>query len=161
MASIWSLPVIYVCENNQYGEHTARDKVTAGDLGARATALGISLHRVDGMNVVEVRAVARQAAEAARAGAGPQFLLCETYRYLGHGMGDRDRAYRDEGRGDHVARARSDRRSRRRVGGHVRRSPRRSAIRAEIVAQIHDSVERAKAAALPDAEAVGTNVYCN
>ncbi len=161
MASIWSLPCLYICEDNQYGEYTAKDKVTAGDLGDRATALGITLHRVDGMNVVEVRAVARQAAEAARAGAGPQFLLCETYRYLGHGMGDRDRAYRTKeeettwrGRDSIVGAATA-------LAERYGEILDEAAIRAEIVAEIRDAVERAKAADLPDAEAVRTNVYCD
>jgi pyruvate dehydrogenase E1 component alpha subunit len=94
MASIWKLPAIYVCENNQYGEYTPAQAVTAGQLERRGEALDIPSITVDGMDVLAVRQAARQAMARARAGEGPSFLVCQTYRYLGHGTSDRDRPYR-------------------------------------------------------------------
>jgi TPP-dependent pyruvate/acetoin dehydrogenase alpha subunit len=94
MAAIWQLPVIYVCENNQYGEYTAAEKVTAGNIEMRGTAFGIRTARVDGMDVLAVYAATMEAVEQARSGGGPSFLVMETYRFGGHGMGDVDRAYR-------------------------------------------------------------------
>lgn len=94
MASIWALPVIYVCENNQYGEYSSTESVTAGNLADRGTALNIATQVVDGMDVLAVYAAAQQAAARGRAGKGPSFLVCQTYRYNGHGMSDRDRPYR-------------------------------------------------------------------
>jgi pyruvate dehydrogenase E1 component alpha subunit len=94
MAAIWRLPVIYVCENNHYGEYTAMEAVTAGDVAQRATSLAIPSTVADGMDVLEVYKVTIEAVDRARRGAGPSFLVFNTYRYYGHGMSDRDRPYR-------------------------------------------------------------------
>lgn len=94
MASLWNLPVIYVCENNQYGEYTPMQHVTAGAIQKRGEAFDIPSEVVDGMDVTKVHAAARNAVHRARMGKGPSFLVCQTYRFLGHGMSDRDRAYR-------------------------------------------------------------------
>jgi TPP-dependent pyruvate/acetoin dehydrogenase alpha subunit len=94
MASIWALPVLYVCENNQYGEYSPMESVTAGSLPDRGKALNIPTTVVDGMDVLAIYQVARIAVARARAGEGPSFLVCQTYRYGGHGMSDRDRPYR-------------------------------------------------------------------
>jgi TPP-dependent pyruvate/acetoin dehydrogenase alpha subunit len=99
MASLWSLPVIYVCENNLYNEYTSYEEVTAGSVPARAEAFGIPTVDVDGQDVVAVYEATTRAVERARSGGGPTFLHCATYRYHGHHVGDVDRAYyrsRDE-----------------------------------------------------------------
>ncbi len=93
MASLWSLPVLYVCENNLYNEYTHYLDVTAGDLLARPRAFGIRAVEVDGQDVRAVNAAAAEQVAAARRGDGPGFLLCNTYRYHGHHVGDVDRAY--------------------------------------------------------------------
>lgn len=95
-AKVFSLPVVYVCENNQYGEFTPVEEVTPGGILARPRAMGIQAERVDGQDVLEVRAVALQAVERARAGEGPVFVEAETYRYSDHGRGD-PISYRPEG----------------------------------------------------------------
>jgi acetoin:2,6-dichlorophenolindophenol oxidoreductase subunit alpha len=94
MAAIWHLPLIYVCEHNQYGEYTPTEQVTAGVVQQRGEALGIPSAAVDGMDVLAVHQVAQAAVARARSGEGPSFLVCETYRYLGHGISDHNRAYR-------------------------------------------------------------------
>lgn len=93
MASLWKLPVIYVCENNQYTEYTPYGETVAGDIVARAQAFGIHAETVDGQEVREVYLNALQMVERARNGEGPSFLLCNTYRYHGHHVGDIDRSY--------------------------------------------------------------------
>jgi pyruvate dehydrogenase E1 component alpha subunit len=93
MASLWKLPVIYVCENNQYNEYTHYRETTAGDVTARAQAFGIPSETIDGQDVKVVHAAALKSVEAARRGAGPSFLLCNTYRFHGHHVGDVDRVY--------------------------------------------------------------------
>jgi pyruvate dehydrogenase E1 component alpha subunit len=93
MASLWKLPVIYVCENNLYNEYTHYSETTAGDIAARATAFGIPVEAVDGQDVRAVYATAHHLIEPARRGQGPAFLLCNTYRYHGHHVGDINRAY--------------------------------------------------------------------
>jgi pyruvate dehydrogenase E1 component alpha subunit len=93
MASLWKLPVIYVCENNMYNEYTHFSETTAGDILARPAAFGIPAESVDGQDVRAVYAVASRLVEQARSGNGPSFLLCNTYRYRGHHVGDINRDY--------------------------------------------------------------------
>jgi len=93
MAQLWKLPVIYVCENNLYNEYTHHSETTAGSMKARAEAFGLMAVEVDGQNVREVHEAARTLVERARKGEGPAFMLCNTYRYLGHHVGDISRDY--------------------------------------------------------------------
>ncbi len=93
MASLWALPVVYVCENNLYNEYTHYLEATAGDILARPRAFGIESRDVDGQDVRAVYASAVELVERARRGGGPAFLLCNTYRYHGHHVGDVDRTY--------------------------------------------------------------------
>src|SRR5678809_832515 len=81
MASLWKLPIVYVCENNLYNEYTHNSETAAGDMLARATAFGLSAESVDGQDVRAVYDKARAIVERTRSGAGPAFLLCNTYRY--------------------------------------------------------------------------------
>ena len=93
LAQLWKLPVIYVCEDNLYNEYTHYTETTAGDLPARAKAFGIAVEEVDGQDVQAVYTTAQRLVERARRGEGPAFLLCHTYRYRGHHVGDVNRAY--------------------------------------------------------------------
>ncbi len=93
LAALWKLPVVYVCENNLYTEYTHFSETTAGDILARGTAFGVHAESVDGQDVRVVYAVATKLIERARQGAGPAFLLCNTYRYTGHHVGDISREY--------------------------------------------------------------------
>src|SRR5437660_5601900 len=93
MASLWKFPVIYVCENNQYNEYTHHSETTAGDMSARAEAFGIPNEVVDGQDIRAVYETAQRLVGRARRGAGPAFMLCQTYRYFGHHVGDIQRAY--------------------------------------------------------------------
>ena len=93
MASLWKLPVIYVCENNQYNEYTHYSETTAGHIRARAEAFDIPSEELDGQDVRAVYAATSRLVERARSGGGPAFLLCNTYRYHGHHVGDIQRGY--------------------------------------------------------------------
>jgi len=93
MASLWKLPVIYVCENNLYNEYTHYSETTAGELAARAKGFGITTAEVDGQDAATVYETAQRLVDAARRGEGPAFLLCNTYRYYGHHVGDIQRGY--------------------------------------------------------------------
>jgi pyruvate dehydrogenase E1 component alpha subunit len=99
MAVLWTLPVIFVCENNLYNEYTHHSETTSGGMQARPEAFGMRAEEVDGQDVRAVHGAAARAVAAARAGEGPSFILCQTYRYRGHHVGDVDRTYyrtRDE-----------------------------------------------------------------
>jgi pyruvate dehydrogenase E1 component alpha subunit len=93
LAQLWKLPVIYVCENNLYTEYTHYTETTAGDIAARAAAFGIQNESADGQNVRAVHEKAKELVDRARRGDGPGFLLCNTYRYHGHHVGDINREY--------------------------------------------------------------------
>ncbi|MFZ0279791.1 MAG: thiamine pyrophosphate-dependent dehydrogenase E1 component subunit alpha [Candidatus Sulfotelmatobacter sp.] len=93
LAQLWKLPVIYVCENNQYNEYTHYAETTAGTILGRAAAFGIEAASVDGQDVRAVYEVATRLVKRARAGGGPAFLQCDTYRYSGHHVGDINREY--------------------------------------------------------------------
>jgi len=93
MAALWHLPVVYVMENNQYGEYTAADKAMAGSGTGRAEAMGIPAVRVDGNDILAVYHAAAQAVARARLMDGPSFIECVTYRIRGHHMGDQGDTY--------------------------------------------------------------------
>jgi TPP-dependent pyruvate/acetoin dehydrogenase alpha subunit len=89
LAAIWKLPVIYVCENNGFGEFTPTAVVTSvKDIAVRAKGYDIPGFVVDGNNVLEVYRYASEAATRARNGEGPTLLECKTYRWEGHVVGE-------------------------------------------------------------------------
>ena len=92
-ASLWKLPVIYLCENNLYNEYTHYSETTAGKIEARPEAFGIPTETIDGQDVELVHRTALCLVERAREGKGPSFLICNTYRFHGHHVGDIDRSY--------------------------------------------------------------------
>jgi pyruvate dehydrogenase E1 component alpha subunit len=106
MAKLWSLPVVYVVENNQYGMGTRIDRVSAmTDLSHRGLSFNIPGEQVDGMDVRAVKAAGERAVKAAREGNGPTILEMLTYRYRGHSMSDpakyRSREEVDKVRAEH------------------------------------------------------------
>ena len=89
MAALWSLPCLFIIENNQYGMGTAVTRAAAGrDLADRGMAYGIPGKQVDGMDVLAVRNAALEALAHCREGNGPYILEMKTYRYRGHSMSD-------------------------------------------------------------------------
>jgi TPP-dependent pyruvate/acetoin dehydrogenase alpha subunit len=95
-AKVHELPVIYVCENNRYGEFTPYEQVTAGEIAARPQALGLPTITIDGNDLWTVRKTAAEAVERVRGGMGPHFIESLTYRYVGHSRSDPG-AYRKPG----------------------------------------------------------------
>jgi pyruvate dehydrogenase E1 component alpha subunit len=92
LSKVWNLPVLWVCENNQYGMGTAVDRASAvSEIRQKAEGYGIPNERVDGMNVLTVKEAAAKALETIREGNGPYFMEIMTYRYRGHSMGDPER----------------------------------------------------------------------
>ncbi len=98
LAAIWRLPCVFLCENNFYGMSGCVDEMLAlgpdGFLG-RPAAYGIPGAECDGMDVVDVFLRVKEAVERARRGEGPSFVVCHTYRFLGHHVGD-PLTYRDK-----------------------------------------------------------------
>jgi len=162
-ASIWKLPVIYACENNQYGEYTPLGRVTAGNILLRGQAFEIPSARADGMDVEAVYDATHQAVERARTGGGASFLIFETYRFSGHGMSDRDRPYRSReeeqewcqnrdpitGLGERLMEC-----------GHATQAELDS-IRDRVKDEVAAGVEFGTKAAFPDPDEVGKHVYAD
>jgi pyruvate dehydrogenase E1 component alpha subunit len=96
LAALWRLPVLFVCENNLYAMGTALHlSESETHISSKAACYRIASEAVDGMNVVEVEAATRRAVTAIRAGEGPRFLECRTYRFRAHSMFD-PQLYRDK-----------------------------------------------------------------
>ncbi|MEC3976595.1 thiamine pyrophosphate-dependent dehydrogenase E1 component subunit alpha [Amycolatopsis sp. H20-H5] len=96
LASIWKLPLVLVCENNRYAQSAALSDMVVDDrLERRAAPFGVPATTVDGMDVEAVHDAARTATSRARKGLGPELIVAETYRFLGHMVGDTE-IYRDE-----------------------------------------------------------------
>jgi TPP-dependent pyruvate/acetoin dehydrogenase alpha subunit len=94
-ASLWKLPIVFVCENNRYVELTPQSVHVAGEIWRRAEGYDMPGEEVDGNDVEAVLASVGAAVERARSGAGPTLIEAETYRWFGHYAGDKA-AYRDE-----------------------------------------------------------------
>ena len=137
LASLRRLPVIFVCENNQFATSTRIQDSTAGTITGRAGAFGIPAGTIDGMDPEAVLAAASGAVARARAGAGPAFLECLTYRFDAHHTWE------------HIARPRyrtdeevAAGRARDPVEIQAARVP--AAVRARIDAEIEDLLDRAE-----------------
>lgn len=90
MAALWKLPIVYICENNQYGMSTPVEKcVSVPNIADRAAAYGIPGIICDGNDVLEIIRVVEEASERARSGEGPTLIELKTYRWLGHSKSDR------------------------------------------------------------------------
>ena len=153
MAAIWRLPVLFVCENNGFGEFTAIEDVTAGpDPLARGLTFGIASETVDGMDVLAVRAAAQRALARARERGGPSFLVCNTYRFGGHHVGDKQ-DYKD----DADAKAWRLKDPIERFGGWLQHcgmanASAIAALKTEVDEAVRAAIELAKAAPLPAAD---------
>ncbi len=89
MASLWRLPILFVCENNHYAIGTEIHRHSAViEIFKRVAAYNIPAEKIDGMDVIAVHAAAQRALDQIHRGGGPQFIECETYRYRGHSMAD-------------------------------------------------------------------------
>ena len=97
LSKVWKLPVLWVCENNQYGMGTAVDRASAvSEIRQKAEGYCIPNDCADGMDVLKVRQAAEEAIAFVRSGNGPFFLEIETYRFRGHSMGDPERYRKPE-----------------------------------------------------------------
>ena len=97
LSKVWTLPVLWVCENNKYGMGTTVERASAvSEIQQKAEGYGMAHERVDGMNVMAVYEAAKKAIETVRSGSGPRMLEIMTYRFRGHSMGDPERYRKQE-----------------------------------------------------------------
>jgi acetoin:2,6-dichlorophenolindophenol oxidoreductase subunit alpha len=145
LAAVRLLPIVYVCENNLYGEWTAMERVTAGGrITPRADAYGIPASDVDGNDVLAVREAAQDAVTRARDSGGPTFLECRTYRHKGHSRVDPGKYRPKEEVDAWLARDPLPRVAERLDPGSAER------VDAAVEHEIETALEDARAAAFPD-----------
>jgi pyruvate dehydrogenase E1 component alpha subunit len=162
LASIWNLPVVFVAENNGYGEATpAEYHMRIPDVAARAAAYDIPGVIADGMDFFDVYARAGEAIARAREGKGPTLLECKTYRYYGHYVGD-PLTYRTKEESEEMRQQRDPLEAfeRRTVGemGLLDADQIRE-VDSEVQRTIEDAVAFAEASELPSPEDVPRDVY--
>jgi pyruvate dehydrogenase E1 component alpha subunit len=161
MASIWKLPVLFVCENNGYAQATPVEYASAVvNIAERAAAYRMPGVTLDGQDVVAVWAAAEAAVERARSGAGPSLIECKTYRYYGHHQSDDTRRYR-LAQEEEAARERDClKRFREQMRQHGPLSLEElDAIDARHVALLDEAVAFAKSSPLPDPAELERHVY--
>jgi acetoin:2,6-dichlorophenolindophenol oxidoreductase subunit alpha len=159
MAALWKLPVVYVCENNHYGEFTRIDDVTAGTLAGRASAFSIPVAEIDGMDVLVVRSAAQEAVQRARGGEGPTLLVCDTWRFSGHHAGDKQ-TYKDQEEAKAwAAKDPIEMLGRKLVADKLADAAALTSLRAEIDAKIAKIAEAARAMPEPSADLLERHVY--
>jgi pyruvate dehydrogenase E1 component alpha subunit len=161
LASVWNLPVVFVCQNNQYAESTPqRVHQKIKDIAVRAVAYDIPGETVDGMDVLEVYRVAGEAIARARAGGGPTLIECKTYRFYGHYVGDPGTAYRrpeeveEWRRRDPIASL-----ARRLLAEGKATEAKLQAIEAAVQRELEEAIRFAEASPEPDPEEALQDVY--
>ena len=162
MAALWKLPVIYICENNLYNEYTHNSETLAGDILTRAAGFGVPGETVDGQDVRKVYETAKAIVDRVRAGQGPAFLVCNTYRFMGHHVGDVNREYYRPKKEEQMWKTERDP-----VklfadwltAQNLADRARLDQIQAEVQSEVDKAVEFAVAAPYPNADKVDQDVY--
>jgi len=158
LASIWSLPLLFACENNQYAVTMSSAQSTAGDPVTRARGFGIHALAVDGMDVEAVRAATDDLVGAMRRGGGPAFIECKTYRFVGHHTAERTMklTYRTaEEIASWMAKDPLNLQAGR-IGAEATER-----LDAEVEAQLEAAIEFARQAPVPDRESALDDMYAN
>jgi TPP-dependent pyruvate/acetoin dehydrogenase alpha subunit len=157
LASVWRLPVLFICENNGWSEFSPTSRQLAADPCALALSHRIEARSIDGNDVLHVYGATRSLVTEIRAGGGPRFLECRTTRVRGHFEGDPQK-YRDEA---DAARREDDPiyRLERQLASDGMPADRIAAVQADTVARVDAAVQRARTGAPPAFEAALRDVY--
>ncbi len=150
MAAVAKLPMVFICENNLYGEFTPLADSTAGaDIASRAAGYAVPAEVVDGNDLWAVKAAAERAVARARGGDGPTLLECRTYRHYGHSKSD-PANYRPEGELEQWLERDPLKLTRERLLTENVTEPQIAAVEERVNAQLDEAIERALAAPYPD-----------
>ena len=162
MAAVWSVPAVFVCENNQYMEYTPIRSVTAvkNPAADRAQAYGLDSVLVDGNDADEMFDTARSAISKARAGGGPSLIEASTYRHGGHSRADPGTYRPDDEVADWKARDPIPAYRERLIAAGVE-APRLDEIEAAVDRTMNEAVDEAKAAPEPPTSVIGTNLWAD
>ena len=161
-AKIWSLPVVFVCENNLYMEYTPIGEVTAVEHPAadRAPAYGLEKIIVDGNDADAVYRIAQEAFAKARSGGGPSLIECKTYRHSGHSRADPG-AYRPKGELEEWLKRDPVKLYRARLEEFGVKEKQIKTIEAAIDEELDQAVENCRAAPLPPEDILTADVFAD
>jgi pyruvate dehydrogenase E1 component alpha subunit len=160
LASVWKLPVVFLCQNNRWGEHTAYAKATSAErIADRAAAYGMPGLHVDGNDPAAMYAAAREAVERARAGEGPTLIEAMTYRFHGHVFGDADKYMDPQVKAAAIAADPYPRYRAALIAEGVAGEGQLAEIEAAVEAQIDEAVEFALASPFPGEDEMTRDVY--
>ncbi len=161
MAAIWKLPVLFICENNQFATEVPFSQASGiPDVGRRAANYGLPGEEVDGNDVLAVWEASRRAVERARTGGGATLIECKTYRTRSHAEGMGDFTYRTREEVEAwKAKCPIATLKNRLIGGHGFTAGELDAIEASVVVLVRESREKAEAAPPPQPRDASTHVY--
>ena len=159
LAALWKLPVVFMCENNQYGMGVAIQKASAvTDVYQKACMANIPSQQVDGMDALAVYDVVSRAVEESRNGGGPRFVEALCYRYQGHSVADPDR-YRDKDTLDEWKQRDAIERMRRLLQERGVTADEVAALDADVEREIKEIIEFAETSPAPDVSTLFDHVY--
>ena len=168
MAATWDLPVVFLCENNQYAVSTSQSEAVAGEkISDRAASYGIPGETINGQNVLEVFETVQAAVENARTDSQPRLIECKTYRYSGHFSGEadllKDRPYRDDDEIETWKKERDPIKTFRKalLEGDVFNEDELDEIDDEVEGRIEEAAEFALESEYPDGEKAPKNTYAD
>ncbi|MET0269257.1 MAG: thiamine pyrophosphate-dependent dehydrogenase E1 component subunit alpha [Sphingomonas sp.] len=160
LASVWKLPVIFLCQNNRWGEHTAYAKATGCErIADRAAGYGMPGVHVDGNDPIAMYAAAKEAVERARAGEGPTLIEALTFRFPGHVFGDADRYMDKDEKAKHVAADPYPRFRAKLIADGLATEDELAKIEADYEAEIDEAVAFGLDSPFPGIEELTTDVY--
>ena len=160
LASLWKLPVIFLCQNNEFAEHTAyADGTSCANVADRAVAYGMTGVTVDGNDPVAMYRAAADAIASARAGNGPTLLEAKTFRFMGHFFGDDGSYISEQLMAERMAKDPVPALRARLMADGLADEVTLTAIEVEAGVNIDDAIEFARQSDYPDIEELGRDVY--
>jgi acetoin:2,6-dichlorophenolindophenol oxidoreductase subunit alpha len=160
LASVWKLPVIFVCQNNGFAEHTRYENGTSVDfIAKRAIGYGMPGYTVDGNDPFDMYAHAHAAIERARAGEGPTLLECKTFRFMGHVFGDADGYMTKEEKEAAIAKDPLPAFRQKLIDTGVATDEQLAELQAKIEAEVQDAIEFGQASEPPSTDELRRDVF--
>lgn len=160
LASVWKLPVIFVCQNNRFAEHTRYEVGTSVDkISKRAIGYGMPGVTVDGNDPFEMYAAAFEAIERARAGEGPTLIEAITFRFFGHVFGDDDKYMTKEEKAEAMAKDPLPAFRARLIADGIATEEKLAGMEAATTAEVEDAIQFALASPLPGADELRRDVF--
>ena len=160
LASVWKLPVIFVCQNNGFAEHTRYENGTGCEfIASRAAGYGMPGYTVDGNDPFDMYAHAHAAIERARNGEGPTLLECKTFRFMGHVFGDDDSYMTKEEKAAAIAKDPLPLFRQKLIDTGIATEEQLAEMQAKIEAEVQDAIDFALSCELPSLDELRRDVF--